>query len=192
LEPVRDRYSDFGATLAREKLIEHHGITLGLEMVRRQMVAASFRKPRSQRAAQIHQPRSRRACVGELIQIDGSDHAWLEDRSKACAEERLRCAPSGTADEDLDLTFTWRVQRKVSISLTLHPDRVRYQPPLAGTQLETQLAERNGLAARAHPHSSTVKIYAARCFDPCWNHAHESELLPAPTVRRAFICSRTA
>ena len=73
MELVRDRYSDFRATLAREKLIEHHGITLGLETVRRQMVAASFWKPRSQRAAQIHQPRSRRACVGELIQIDGSD-----------------------------------------------------------------------------------------------------------------------
>ena len=85
------------------------------------MVATGFWKPRRQRAAQIHQPRSRQACVGELIQIDGSDHAWFEDRSEACAEERLRCAPSGTADEDLDLTFTWRVQRKVSISLTLHP-----------------------------------------------------------------------
>ncbi len=30
-ELVRDRYSDFGPTLAREKFIERHGITLGLE-----------------------------------------------------------------------------------------------------------------------------------------------------------------
>jgi transposase-like protein len=81
---VRDRYSDFGPTLAREKLIERHGITLGLETVRRLMVAAGLWKPRRQRAAQIHQPRNRRACVGELIQIDGSDHAWFEDRAEAC------------------------------------------------------------------------------------------------------------
>ncbi len=40
MEIVRDRYSDFGPTLAREKLIERHGITLGLETVRRLMVAA--------------------------------------------------------------------------------------------------------------------------------------------------------
>src|SRR4029078_11757241 len=26
----------------------------------------------------------RRACVGELIQIDGSDHAWFEGRAEAC------------------------------------------------------------------------------------------------------------
>ena len=34
---------------------------------------------RKQRRA-IHQPRSRRECFGELIQIDGSDHRWFEDR----------------------------------------------------------------------------------------------------------------
>lgn len=32
-------------------------------------------------------------------------------------------------DEDLDLIFTWRVQRKVSMSLTLQHDRVRYLLP---------------------------------------------------------------
>jgi transposase len=84
MELVRDRYIDFGPTLAREKLVERHGITLGLETVRRLMIAAGLWKPRRQRAAQIHQPRNRRACVGELIQIDGSDHAWFEDRAEAC------------------------------------------------------------------------------------------------------------
>jgi hypothetical protein len=27
-----------------------------------------------------HQPRRRRDCLGELVQIDGSAHAWFEDR----------------------------------------------------------------------------------------------------------------
>jgi hypothetical protein len=84
MDLVRDRYSDFGPTLAREKLIERHGITLGLETVRRLMIEAGMWTPRRQRAAQIHQPRNRRACVGELIQIDGSDYAWFEDRAEAC------------------------------------------------------------------------------------------------------------
>jgi transposase len=84
MDLIRARYSDFGPTLAREKLIEGHGITLGLETVRRLMTAAGLWKPRRQRAAQVHQPRNRRACLGELIQIDGSDHAWFEGRAPAC------------------------------------------------------------------------------------------------------------
>jgi hypothetical protein len=31
-----------------------------------------------------HQMRERRACLGELVQIDGSDHAWFEDRGPKC------------------------------------------------------------------------------------------------------------
>lgn len=41
--------------------------------------------PRKLRSATIYQPRNRRHCVGELIQIDGSDHRWFEDRAPACA-----------------------------------------------------------------------------------------------------------
>ncbi|MGY3306991.1 hypothetical protein ACVW06_000016 [Pantoea ananatis] len=36
------------------------------------------------RAPRIQQPRYRRACVGELIQIDGCDHRWFEERGPAC------------------------------------------------------------------------------------------------------------
>ncbi len=32
----------------------------------------------------MYQPRARRACLGELIQIDGSDHRWFEERAPAC------------------------------------------------------------------------------------------------------------
>lgn len=32
----------------------------------------------------LYQPRDRRHCLGELIQIDASDHAWFEDRAPAC------------------------------------------------------------------------------------------------------------
>lgn len=81
---IRDRYADFGPTLACEKLHELHGITLGKETVRRLMTEAGFWTPRLQRAAKIYQPRNRRHCVGELIQIDGSDHQWFEGRGPAC------------------------------------------------------------------------------------------------------------
>jgi hypothetical protein len=32
----------------------------------------------------FHRPRLRRECYGELIQIDGSDHRWFEDRDAPC------------------------------------------------------------------------------------------------------------
>ena len=84
LSVIRDRYADFGPTLACEKLRECHGLVLAKETVRSLMTAAGLWKPRRQRAAQIHQPRNRRACLGELVQIDGSDHAWFEGRGPAC------------------------------------------------------------------------------------------------------------
>jgi transposase len=81
---VRERYADFGPTLAAEKLAELHGLKIGVETLRGLMMAAGLWIPRKQRAPKIHQPRNRRSCLGELIQIDGSDHAWFEDRAPAC------------------------------------------------------------------------------------------------------------
>lgn len=81
---IRERYADFGPTLACEKLRECHGLSLAKETIRRLMIADGLWTPRSQRAAQIHQPRNRRDCLGQLIQIDGSDHAWFEDRTPRC------------------------------------------------------------------------------------------------------------
>jgi hypothetical protein len=39
---------------------------------------------RKQRFKPVHQPRNHRGCVGALIQIDGSDHHWFEDRAAPC------------------------------------------------------------------------------------------------------------
>lgn len=77
---IRERYADFGPTLACEKLRECHGIELAVETIRSLMTAAGLWVPRKQRLPRIHQPRNRRACLGELIQIDGSDHRWFEAR----------------------------------------------------------------------------------------------------------------
>ena len=81
---IRERYSDFGPTLAAEKLSELHGIRLGRETIRQWMMVAGFWKDRKQRMKPVHQPRNRRECVGELIQIDGSEHWWFETRGPQC------------------------------------------------------------------------------------------------------------
>ena len=81
---IRDSYADFGPTLAAEKLRERHGIDLSKACVRRIMIDAGFWVPRKLRPPKVPQPRNRRACLGELVQIDGSDHAWFEERAPAC------------------------------------------------------------------------------------------------------------
>ena len=47
------------------------------------MIAAGPWRDRKQRKS-IHQPRRRRECVGELVQVDGSEHWWFEDRGPQC------------------------------------------------------------------------------------------------------------
>ena len=81
---IREWYWDFGPTLAAEKLREVHGITLGRETVRLWMIEAGLWLDRKQRRKRVHQPRSRRDCVGELVQVDGCEHWWFEDRGPQC------------------------------------------------------------------------------------------------------------
>ncbi|CAB3807455.1 ISNCY family transposase [Pararobbsia alpina] len=81
---IHECYVDFGPTLACEKLYECHGIRLAKETVRRLMTDAGLWIPRRQRPPKIYQPRARRSCLGELVQIDGSDHRWFEQRAPAC------------------------------------------------------------------------------------------------------------
>ncbi|MGL6410459.1 ISNCY family transposase [Aeromonas veronii] len=81
---ILQHYPDFGPTLAAEKLTELHDIQLAVSTVRQLMINMALWVPRRQRPPRIQQPRYRRACFGELIQIDGCDHRWFEGRAPAC------------------------------------------------------------------------------------------------------------
>ena len=81
---VQRHYPDFGPTLAAEYLSEHHGYTGSVETLRQWMIAAKIWLPRRTRQRRVHQLRERRAAIGELVQIDGSPHAWLEGRAPRC------------------------------------------------------------------------------------------------------------
>jgi len=81
---LRERYPDFGPTLAAEKLAELHGIAVSRETVRRIQMELGLWKPKARRARRVFQLRERRPRFGELIQIDGSPHDWFEGRGPRC------------------------------------------------------------------------------------------------------------
>jgi transposase len=82
---LRERYADFGATLAAEKLSEHEGIAVSAETVRQIQIRLGLWQPRRRRTRRVFQIRERRARFGELIQVDGSHHDWFEGRGPRCA-----------------------------------------------------------------------------------------------------------
>ena len=98
LELIKARYADFGPTLAAEKLREVHGITVGRETLRLWMLDAGLWADRVKRRGRVYQPRYRRECVGELVQVDGSEHWWFEDpssrRPRSAAGSRSWISPT--------------------------------------------------------------------------------------------------
>ena len=84
VELVRARYADFGPTLAAEYLGDHHGFGYSRETLRGWMIEAGLWRSKPVRHKRAFQLRERCVGVGELVQIDGSPHAWLEARGERC------------------------------------------------------------------------------------------------------------
>src|ERR1700704_1403582 len=81
---LKEKYVDFGATLAAEKLLELDGVKVSAETVRRIQIELGLWRPKTRRARRVFQLRARRPRFGELIQIDGSPHDWFEGRAPRC------------------------------------------------------------------------------------------------------------
>lgn len=116
LEKLRDSYRGFGPTLAAEKLGELDGIVVSRETVRQWQIAEGLWSPRGRRAK--HRSwRARKSCFGELVQMDTSEHDWLEGRGEKCvllamiddatSRVRLRFAPSDTTASNMSLLLEW-------------------------------------------------------------------------------------
>jgi transposase len=83
LARYRERYGDFGPTLAAEYLAREDGLSVDHETLRRWLLAEGWRVVRRRR--QRHrQWRERKACFGERVQLDGSHHDWFEGRRAPC------------------------------------------------------------------------------------------------------------
>jgi len=155
LELLKDRYRDFGPTLAAEHLASDNAIAVSRETVRGWMrqcgLWAAQRKGRPHRKR-----RPRRACFGELVQIDTSVHDWLEGRGEPCVlitmiddatgRKLMRFFPGDGTQTNMELIGRW-IQRH-GRPLALYSDWAGHfrQVPKRGrkngpTQIERALAE---------------------------------------------------
>lgn len=115
-ELLRGKYADFGPLLASEQLEEREGIKVSRETVRTWMKELKLwggrRKGRPHRRR-----RERRACFGALVQMDTSEHDWLEGRGPslvlitmiddATGWKLQRFAPSDTSAANMAMIKLW-------------------------------------------------------------------------------------
>ena len=82
---ISENYSDFGPTLATEKLSEDHNTELSIETVRNIMIENGLWMTKAMRKNGQHREwRERRNHYGEMQQFDGSHHDWFEGRGPKC------------------------------------------------------------------------------------------------------------
>ena len=96
----QEHYRDFGCTLACEYLAERHGLVVDDQTLRRWLRKAGLWE-RRRKSPVKRRRRARRACLGELVQIDGSHHDWLEGR----ASELGRCCLMVMVDDATSRTL---------------------------------------------------------------------------------------
>lgn len=77
---ARTTYAGFNDHHLCEKLVEREGLSLSRETLRRLLRRQGLGSPRKRRAPAHRQRRMRSARLGELVQLDGSPHDWLEGR----------------------------------------------------------------------------------------------------------------
>lgn len=83
IEVYREKYGDFGPTMAAEKLSENHNLKVSDETLRLWLVEKGYRKVKRKKK-QHRQWRERKHHYGEMVQIDGSHHDWFEGRGPKC------------------------------------------------------------------------------------------------------------
>ena len=83
MELCREKYNDFGPTLAQETLFEKDGIEISVSTLRRALITAGLWERKKNRS-EYRSRRVPRSCFGELVQFDGSHHDWFEGRGDPC------------------------------------------------------------------------------------------------------------
>lgn len=125
VETYREQYSDFGPTLAAEKLAERDGLEVDHETLRRWLIAEGQWVARRRRYT-YRSRRERRHQFGELVQFDGSHHEWFEERAQKCCLMNMVDDATGTT-----LSFLSEQETTVAAMKLLWAWITRYGIPAA-------------------------------------------------------------
>lgn len=132
LARYQERYSDFGPTLAAEKM-HQEGLIVDHETLRRWLVEKGVW--RVGRKRQQHRSwRERRECFGQMVQLDGSHHDWFEGRrdkavlmvmvDDATNHTGARFSEEETTRASYDVLEVWVRQNGVPGSLYVDRDSI--------------------------------------------------------------------
>jgi hypothetical protein len=116
VELVSVHYADFGPTLAAEKLAQCHGLQVSRECLRQALIAAGLWRDKP-RKSKPRQWRERKACLGELLQMDTSEHDWFEGRGEhaelilmiddASSRAYMRFAAADTSESNMAVLYAY-------------------------------------------------------------------------------------
>src|SRR5512145_2061824 len=154
LARYRERYGDFGPTLAAEYLREEDGLEVDHETLRRWLLAEGVRTV-GRRRQRHRQWRERKPCFGEMVQLDGSHHDWFEGRRGKCVlmvmvddatnRIRVRFFEEETTRASYDLLEVWVRQHGLPGALYVDRDSIyrceglaSVADQLAGKERQTQ------------------------------------------------------
>jgi hypothetical protein len=126
----QERYADFGATLACEKLASEHELLVCPDTLTALLKARGLWQ-RRRRRGRHRKRRERRACFGSMVQKDGSHHDWFEGNAERCvlmvmiddatSTVLARFYPAETTEAALDLFGRW--VRRYGIPRSIYADR---------------------------------------------------------------------
>jgi transposase len=191
-----DRYQGFAPTLAHEKLIEQHGFAFSVETLRQWMMADGLWKTKQRVRARIHPSRPRRPCEGELVQIDGSPHAWFEERGPeytlivfiddaTSRLKALRFAPSETTKAYMETLDDYLTQHgrpvalysdKHSIFRVNHPDcqgeLTQFTRAIKTLNIEPIHANTPQAKGRVERANQTLQDRLSERIAPTWHQYH--------------------
>jgi len=200
LEVYRQRFADFGPTFACEKLAELK-LIVSPDTLRRWLLAEGLWQ-RQRRRDPHRSRRPRRACFGELVQIDASIHDWLEGRGDevvlitmiddATSWIQARFYAAGTVATHMDLVWRWlkRCGRPLALYSDRHsifePQEKGHMLPDAETQFGRALRELSIGLIRAH--SPQAKGRVERSFGTAQDRwVKELRLADARTAEQANL-----
>jgi transposase len=148
---ARTTYAGLNDTHLAEVLAEREGIRLSRSSVRRLRMAAGLERPRQRRPPAHRRRRERQAQAGMLLQLDGSRHAWLEERGPwltliAAIDDATGTVPAAVFREQEDaagyLALLHQVVTHCGVPEAVYHDRhtIFRRPPQERESVAEQLA----------------------------------------------------